>query len=191
MVGKKLGKHTLVKQSFWGESRWGRHHQSLVPTTGLFPPEPFGLRVEKCRGRETPTTFPVRGHVHQRTFPTKGPDPLQASEPAGTTVSGNCTTWSRKQLRQAASPMMQIPASTCTCRTSVLCENACGSILPALLDGTRMALTLPCSCPLCSASVKHCRTNKSRKLALASWSCSCFSKLSDGVDAPQKPQIID
>ena len=31
----------------------------------------------------------------------------------------------------------------------------------------------------------------SRKLALASWSCSCFSKLSDGVDAPQKPQIID
>ena len=28
---------------------------------------------------------------------------------------------------------------------------------------------------------------KSRKVALASWSCSCFSKLSDGVDAPQKP----
>ena len=34
-------------------------------------------------------------------------------------------------------------------------------------------------------------TISSRKLALASWSCSCFSKLSDGVDAPQKPQIID
>ena len=33
--------------------------------------------------------------------------------------------------------------------------------------------------------------HSSRKLALASWSCSCFSKLSDGVDAPQKPQIID
>ena len=33
--------------------------------------------------------------------------------------------------------------------------------------------------------------SKSRKLALASWSCSCFSKLSDGVDTPQKPQIID
>ena len=34
-------------------------HQSLVPTTGLFPPEAFScLRGEKCRGRQTST----RGH---------------------------------------------------------------------------------------------------------------------------------
>ena len=43
----------------------------------------------------------------------------------------------------------------------------------------------------CSEVWANMGCRKSRKLALASWSCSCFSKLSDGVDAPQKPQIID
>ena len=71
------------------------------------------------------------------------------------TVLERCTIWRRWQFRHAASPMMRTPASTCTCRTSVMYEKACGRILSVVRYGTRMALASPFICPLCSASAKH------------------------------------
>ena len=60
--------------------------------------------------------------------------------------------------------MVCIPASTCTCLTSVMCENACGSIRSMPLDGTLIALTLLLNCPLCSAWAKHWRTIRLKQL---------------------------
>ena len=57
------------------------------------------------------------------------------------------------QLCQAASPMVCIPASTCTCLTSEMCENACGSARSVPLEGPQLTLLL--NCPLCSAWVKN------------------------------------
>ena len=60
--------------------------------------------------------------------------------------------------------MVCVPASTCTCLTSEICENACGKTRSMPLDGTRIALTLLFNCPLCSAWAIHWRTIRLKQL---------------------------
>ena len=68
---------------------------------------------------------------------------------------------------------------------SIRCQNF------GCLVGPCQTLASKVGCHITHFACAVLRIRISRKLALASWSCSCFSKLSDGVDAPQKPQIID
>ena len=60
--------------------------------------------------------------------------------------------------------MVCIPASTCTCLTSEICEKACGTTRSVPLDGTQIALTLLLNCPLCSAWAIHWRTIRLKRL---------------------------
>ena len=60
--------------------------------------------------------------------------------------------------------MVCIPASTCTCLTFEMCENACGKTRSMPLDGTLIALTLLFNCPLCSAWAIHWRTIRLNRL---------------------------
>ena len=74
--------------------------------------------------------------------------------------------------------MVGIPASTCTCLTSTVCVKAWGSTRPVRMGGTRIALALLFSCPLCSAWLKPCRTTRLKRLQSLRVSQIGFARIS-------------
>ena len=73
-----------------------------------------------------------------------------------------------------------------------LCEPGDADLMVGCMKNIFFDIGKPTACLIDNRKcISETKSIFSRKLALASWSCSCFSKLSDGVDAPQKPQIID